>query len=130
MNLLQLRAVGTHTRQNYAASLMKFEQWTNLQRRRVETDAEIDAAMSTWTEAEFYKKEVLRAWESGYSVLGWTSSSLSASMVPTSSRIPGGVSRAGSAFRLVARGSPGFERCGRGSRVVYRNKVSLPWDWW
>ena len=53
---------------------MKFEQWTNQQGRRIETDAEIDAAMSTWMEAEFYKKEVLRAWESGYSVLGWTSS--------------------------------------------------------
>ena len=61
MNLLQLGAVGPQTRQNYAASLMKFEQWTNQQRRRIETDAEIDAAMSTWMEAEFYKKEVLRA---------------------------------------------------------------------
>ena len=39
MNLLQLGAVGPQTRQKYAASLV--------------TDAEIDAAMSTWVEAEF-----------------------------------------------------------------------------
>ena len=56
MNLLQLRAIGPQTRQNYAAYCLTFECGVRRQGKRVETDTEIDAAMSIWIEATFMEK--------------------------------------------------------------------------
>ena len=72
-----LGAVGPQTRQNYAASLLKFENWVNQQEKQVVTDAEVDAAMSAWTEAEFTKgnpassgERLLCAWMDKFRAFG------------------------------------------------------------
>ena len=45
--------VENRTLPNYAASLVKFVNWVEHRERGVETDTEIDAAMSTWMKSEF-----------------------------------------------------------------------------
>ena len=77
LNLLQLGAVGPQTRQNYAASLLKFENWVGQQGTQVVIDAEIDAAMSTWMEAEFVLgnpassgERLLSAWMDKFTAFG------------------------------------------------------------
>ena len=76
-NLLQLGAVGPQTRLNYASSLLKFEIWMNQREAKAVTDAEIDAAMSAWMEAEFMKgnpvssrEQLVSAWMDKFPSLG------------------------------------------------------------
>ena len=76
-NLLQLGAVGPQTRLNYASSLLKFEVWMNQREAKAVTDAEIDAAMSVWMEAEFMKgnpagsrEQLVSAWMDKFPSLG------------------------------------------------------------
>ena len=77
MNLIQNGAVGPQIRLNYATSLLKFESWLERQREKIVTDAEIDAAMSTWMENGFMKgnptssgERLLSAWMDKYPSFG------------------------------------------------------------
>ena len=99
-------------------------------RKQLVTDAEIDAAMSAWMEAEFMEWKSCEFAGSGCFVRGWTSSQRLASLVPANSRTPGEASRAGSTFHLVAHGCRGCERYGQGLGVIKRSMASPQWDYW
>ena len=55
MNLPQHGTVEPQTPPIYAVSLVKFVKWVEHREKDVETDTEIDSAMSTWMKSEFEK---------------------------------------------------------------------------
>ena len=113
-NLQQLGAVGPHTRQNCVASFLKFEIWINQREAKAVTNKEIDARFMKGNPASSGNR-LLSAWMDKVP--------RSAGTVPASCHLPGEASRAGSAFYLVAGGSPGCQRYGRGLRLVEQGQL-------